>query len=129
MTRRRLQLAAAVVFVLGLVGASIALASGGDKGHGKHGKGNFRANLIGFQEVPVVNTTGHAKLRLSLTDTEITFQLDYADLSGPPLFAHIHAGQRSVKAASQCSSAAAEASRRARARRLGRSVERSTRAT
>jgi hypothetical protein len=71
MTRRRLQLAAAVVFVLGLAGASIALASGGDKGHGKHGKGNFRANLIGFQEVPVVNTTGHAKLRLSLTDTEI----------------------------------------------------------
>jgi hypothetical protein len=96
MTRRRLQLAAAVVFVLGLAGASIALASGGDKGHGKQGKGNFRAKLIGFQEVPVVNTTGHAKLRLSLTATEITFQLDYAGLSGPPLFAHIHAGQLSV---------------------------------
>lgn len=43
-----------------------------------------------------MNTNGHARLRLSLTDTEITFQLDYADLSGPPLFAHIHAGQKSV---------------------------------
>lgn len=96
MTRRRLQLAAAVVFVLGLAAASIALASGGDKGHGKHGKGEFRAKLIGFQEVPVVNTTGQARLRLSLTDTEITFQLDYSGLSGNPLFAHIHAGQKSV---------------------------------
>jgi CHRD domain len=96
MTRRRLQLAAAVVFVLGLAVASIALASGGDKGHGKHSKGNFRAKLVGFQEVPAVNTTGHARLRLSLTDTEITFQLEYADLSGNPAVAHIHVGQRGV---------------------------------
>jgi hypothetical protein len=96
MTRRRLRLVAAVVFVFGLAAASIALASGGDKGHGKQGKGQFRAKLIGFQEVPALNTTGHGRLRLSLTSTEMTFQLDYADLSGPPLVAHIHVGQRSV---------------------------------
>jgi hypothetical protein len=96
MTRRRLQLAAVVVFVFGLGAASIALASGGDKGHGKHGESQFRAKLIGFQEVPAINTTGHARLRLSMSDTEMTFRLDYADLSGPPLVAHIHVGQRSV---------------------------------
>jgi len=96
MTRRRLQLAAAVVFVLGLAAASIAMASGGDKGHGKHGKGQFRANLTGFQETPALNTNGHGRLRLSMTSSEIMFQLDYADLSGPPLVAHIHVGQRSV---------------------------------
>jgi hypothetical protein len=96
MTRRRLQLAAVVVFVFGLGAASIALASGRDKGHGKHGESQFRAKLIGFQEVPAINTTGHARLRLSMSDTEMTFRLDYADLSGPPLVAHIHVGQRSV---------------------------------
>lgn len=95
MTRRRLQLAAAFVFVLGLAAASIALASGGDKGHGKHGK-NFRAKLIGFHEVPVVNSNGQARLRLSLTDTEIAFQLDYSGLSGKPAAAHIHVGQTDV---------------------------------
>jgi hypothetical protein len=95
MTRRRLQLAAAVVFVLGLAVASIALASGGNKGHGKHGK-NFRAKLIGFNEVPVTNSNGQARLQLSMTDTEITFKLDYSGLSGNPLFAHIHAGQKGV---------------------------------
>jgi hypothetical protein len=99
MTKRRLQLAAAVVFVLGLAGASIALASGGDKGHGKHGKSNFRAKLTGFQETPAIVTTGRGKLRLSVTDSEITFRLDYSGLSGPPLVAHIHVGQKSVAGA------------------------------
>jgi hypothetical protein len=96
MTRRRLQLAAAVVFVLGLAVASIALASGGNRGHGKHGKGQFKAKLTSFQEVPVLNTTGHAKLRLRLTSSEITFRLDYADLTGPPAVAHIHVAPRGV---------------------------------
>jgi CHRD domain len=95
MTRRRLQLAAAVVVVLGLAGASIALASGGDKGHGKHGK-NFKASLTGFQETPAIVTTGRGKLRLSVTESEITFRLDYSGLSGPPLVAHIHVGQKGV---------------------------------
>jgi hypothetical protein len=96
MTRRRRQLAAVVVFVFGLAAASIALASGRDKGHGKQGEGQFRAKLTGFQEVPANNTAGHARLRLSMSNTEMTFQLDYADLSGPPLVAHIHVGQRNV---------------------------------
>lgn len=96
MTKRRLQLAAAILSVLGLAGASIALASGGDKGHGKHGNGQFKASLTGFQETPALNTNGRGRLRLSMTSSEITFQLDYAGLSGPPLVAHIHVGQRGV---------------------------------
>jgi len=95
MTRRRLQLAAALVLVLGLAVASIALASGGNKGHGKGGK-HFRANLIGFQEVPAINAPGHARLKLTMTGTEIAFVLKYAGLSGPPLVAHIHVGQTNV---------------------------------
>lgn len=31
-----------------------------------------------------------------MTDTTITFTLDYADLTGPPLAAHIHVGQQGV---------------------------------
>jgi CHRD domain len=93
MSRRRLRLAAAVAVMLGLAGASIALASGG---HGKKGKGEFRANMIGFQEVPALNTTGHGRLQLSLTESQLTFRLDYSELSGPPLAAHIHVGQRHV---------------------------------
>ena len=95
MTRGRLQLAAAVALVFGLAVASIALASGGNKGHGKHGK-NFRAKLIGFNEVPATNSNGRGKLRLTLTDTEITFRLDYSGLSGNPAASHIHVGQQNV---------------------------------
>jgi hypothetical protein len=95
MTRKRLRLAAVVVFVFGLAAASIALASGRDKGHG-HGNGQFRAKLIGFSEVPANNTAGHGRLRLSVSNTELTFRLDYSDLSGPPAAAHIHVGQKNV---------------------------------
>lgn len=97
MTRRRLQLAAAVVLVLGLAVASIALASGGNKGHGKHGKGQFRAKLTGYEETPLtLNSNGHAKLKLKLTHTGGEFTLTYADLSGPPVFAHIHFGRPGI---------------------------------
>jgi hypothetical protein len=96
MTRKRLRLAAVMVFVFGLAAASIALASGRDKGHGNQGNGQFRAKLIGFGEVPANNTAGHGRLRLTVSNTELTFRLDYADLSGPPLVAHIHVGQKNV---------------------------------
>jgi CHRD domain len=100
MTKRRLQLASIAAIVLGLVAASIALASGGNgKNSRKHDNGRFHAHLIGFQEVPALNTPGHAKLKLDVSSSEITFRLVYADLTGPPLFAHIHVGQKGVNGA------------------------------
>ena len=54
---------------------------------------NFRTTLIGFNEVPSINTTGTAHLRLQLNAESIDFTLTYADLSGPPGAAHIHFGQ------------------------------------
>ena len=92
MTRRRLRYAVAVALVLSLAGASLALASGGDKNRGTA----FRAHLIGYNEVPSLNSPGHADLQLTVTDTTISFTLDYADLTGPPLASHIHVGQPGV---------------------------------
>lgn len=92
MTRRRLRYTGVVVLVLSLAGASIALASGGHKNKSTE----FHAQMIGYGEVPALNTTGHASLALTVTDTTITFKLDYADLTGPPLASHIHIGQAGV---------------------------------
>jgi hypothetical protein len=92
MTRRRLRFAVAVVLFLSLAGASLAVAS---RGHDKKDS-QFRAHLIGYNEVPANNTPGHADLALTVTDTTIAFTLTYADLSGPPGAAHIHVGQIGV---------------------------------
>jgi hypothetical protein len=92
MISRRLRYAAVVALVVSLAGASFALASGGHKNKDSE----FRAKMIGFNEVPSLNTPGHASLALTVTDTTITFKLDYADLTGPPGAAHIHVGQKGV---------------------------------
>ena len=54
---------------------------------------NFRTTLIGFNEVPSINTDGTAHLKLKLNADSIDFTLTYANLSGPPGAAHIHFGQ------------------------------------
>jgi CHRD domain len=92
MNSRRLRYAGVVVLIVSLAGASFALASGGHKNKGSE----FRAKLIGYNEVPANNTPAHAELALNVTDTTITFKLDYANLSGNPAMAHIHVGQKLV---------------------------------
>ena len=72
----RLRIAAVAAFVVALAGASIALAG---VGKDKDDDG-FSAHLIGF----------------TMTSSQITFRLVYADLSGPPAAAHIHVGQKRV---------------------------------
>ena len=57
------------VLIVSLAGASFALASGGHKNKGSE----FHAKLIGYNEVPSLNTTGHATLDLTVIDTTITF--------------------------------------------------------
>jgi hypothetical protein len=53
----------------------------------------FGARLIGYNEVPSINTGGSATLTLHLDASPITFELKYAGLSGAPGAAHIHFGQ------------------------------------
>jgi hypothetical protein len=57
----------------------------------------FNATLTGFHEnEAAVFTDGHATIRLTLSDNSISYELHYADLTGNPLFAHIHLGERHV---------------------------------
>ncbi len=93
MTSRRARLSLVVaVAALSLIATSLAIAGGK---HDKKG-GDFQANLIGLNEVPSLNTPGHAELALTVADDKLTFKLTYADLTGPPGAAHIHVGQRGV---------------------------------
>jgi CHRD domain-containing protein len=91
MTRRSVQLL--LVFVLGfsLVGVSIAIAS--DKKPGKSGDAELKANLNGPTEIPFNNSSGTGRFTATMTDTKITFTLTYQNVTGNPLFAHIHVGQ------------------------------------
>ncbi len=98
MSRRpaRLTLAALATVV---VATSVALVAGAAASGSRDDSVRFRAHLIGFQEVPSLNSPGHADLRATMTPDKITFELRYADLSAPPLVAHIHVGQRGVNGA------------------------------
>jgi len=74
-----------------LAGGSLAVQAGHEAIH-------FRAQLSGLNEVPPTNSRGSADLRaqISADESSITFTLTYRDLTGPPLFAHIHFGQSKV---------------------------------
>ncbi len=58
------------------------------------------ARLTGFEEVPPRLTAGHGTFvaKLSKDKQSITFTETWTDLTGPPLFSHIHFGQRGVAA-------------------------------
>ena len=57
-----------------------------------------RANLRGFQEVPVVSTPASGTLRAEInrSGTEIDYELNYSNMQAPVTQAHIHIGQRKV---------------------------------
>ena len=54
--------------------------------------------LTGFEEVPAVSTvaTGEFKARISGDESQIEWELSYADLEGAVQQAHIHFGQKGV---------------------------------
>src|SRR4051794_17198196 len=88
-----------VALAVALAGSSIALADGGGgkKGHGRgNGSGNLSARLNGYQETPSINTTGSGRFTATVGNNQITYRLDYSNLSGPPTMAHIHFAQRHV---------------------------------
>jgi hypothetical protein len=78
---------AAVAAVLVIVlGTGIAFTQGGFK--------LIAEQLTGLKEVQVVSTTGHGEFhaRISNDETEISWELSYADLEGAVQQAHIHFG-------------------------------------
>src|SRR5688500_2708343 len=58
----------------------------------------FRESLRGFEEVPVVSTTGSGRFTAEINrgETAIAWQLSYKDLEGAVQQAHIHLGQKDV---------------------------------
>jgi hypothetical protein len=60
---------------------------------------SHKANLLGFEEVPAVSSTGTGSLRLKVDEASqiIDYELNYENLEGTTTTAaHIHLGQRSV---------------------------------
>ena len=74
-----------------------------DKGNNGNGNGNGSAHtdLSGFQEVPVVITTGQAELKLVINEAArtIDYTLTYSDLQADITQSHIHVAQKSVNGA------------------------------
>jgi CHRD domain-containing protein len=81
--------AALLVGVIALAAAPIAAAQNWQR---------IGTNLIGYQEVPAVSTTGNGTFdaRISQDESEIEYVLSYSDLQGAVQQAHIHFGQLSV---------------------------------
>ncbi|HXF72340.1 MAG TPA: CHRD domain-containing protein, partial [Actinomycetota bacterium] len=88
--RRNIALMAAIAVVSVVGFASVAA------GHGE--KQAFKATLGGYQEVPVVSTTGTGELRLRLgaDGATLEYELTYSGLTGTASAAHLHFGQRGV---------------------------------
>ena len=91
--------------VAALATGSIAVAATNhhrDQGPGHMGNPGgmqFFAQLTGYQETPSINSGGTADLTLSMTSSQISFDLKFSGLSGPPAMAHVHVGQPGVAGA------------------------------
>jgi hypothetical protein len=64
----------------------------------KHPERDFRADLIGSNEVPLTLSAAGGTLTLTVNevDTSVHFVLEYAGIQTNVLFAHIHVGQPNV---------------------------------
>jgi len=85
------------------VGAVADNGNGNGKGNG-NGNGNqdkINTDLTGFQEVPVVITTGEGQLKLVVDESArtIDYTLTYSGLQADITQSHIHVAQKSVNGA------------------------------
>jgi hypothetical protein len=99
MTRRRLRLAVGMVAiaVFALAATSFAVAGGGKGRNGKgNGNGSVSARMNGYQEVPSLNSPGTGRFRATIERDKITFRLEYSNLTGDAMVAHVHVGQPGV---------------------------------
>ena len=84
---RRLLLVVATAGLLLAVLAPVVAGDGGNK---------FKASLNGYLETPSVSTAASGSFRLRIHSTWIEYTLSYRNLTGSPLFAHIHFGRPDV---------------------------------
>lgn len=61
-----------------------------------HNRTRLEAKMSGFEEVPVVSTTGSGDFEARIeSDVEVSYKFSYKDLQGGAiLFAHIHLGEK-----------------------------------
>ena len=76
------------VLVVAVVVAALPTVAFGDR------ENEFRAQLLGINEVPSINTVATGNVKLTLSATDIHFEVSWSNLSSPPVVAHIHIGQR-----------------------------------
>ena len=85
-----------------LTGTAILLAVlGGQRPAQADGEDrSLKANLLGFEEVPAISSTGSGEFRARVSHDESMFEylLSYQDLETPVIMAHIHVGQKGVAA-------------------------------
>lgn len=95
MSSRTIRFALGMIMVSGLAATSIAVAAG----HGHKGKKDdqqFTAHLIGFNEVPSLNSPAQADLTLTVGSGQLTWSLTYSGFVNQPSQAHVHIGQPGV---------------------------------
>ncbi len=92
--------AGVLVLFAWLSGPALAHSDGDDEGDGRNGSHSVRATLSGFQEVPALSSSceGRFHARISNDESQIEFELSYANLEGSVQQAHIHFGQKGVNA-------------------------------
>lgn len=79
-----------VIAAAGLMLAVLAPVVAGDGGN------KYTASLNGYLETPSVSTAATGSFRATIHSTWIEFSLSYRNLTGAPLFAHIHFGRPDV---------------------------------
>jgi CHRD domain-containing protein len=88
------------VVSLGVVAGFAVSAAADDNDHGGFNRAQrvFRAELVGFSEVPSVSTAAHGRFYavLNKEETELSYWLNFSGLTVPTSQSHIHFGQHHV---------------------------------
>ena len=99
---RRTTLASALSLAAASLLLSVGAVAGNGNGNGnENGNGNVNTDLTGFQEVPVVITTGEGTLKLVINESAhtIDYTLTFSGLQADITQSHIHVAQKSVNGA------------------------------
>jgi CHRD domain len=82
------------LFVLSIIVVALPTVAFGDRDQNE-----FRARLLGINEVPSINTVATGNVKLTLNATNIQFEVSWSNLSSAPAVSHIHIGQRHTNGA------------------------------